>query len=163
MIYYYKGFRLQKQQWVDVAPLFDEVIACHRGKMCLQIGARKQKYSVDFVCADLYDKAPYVDFHYDITDLGFADGSFDLVVCNAVLEHIEDPQKGVAELHRVLKPGGQIWVEVPMNQPYHPAPYDFWRVTLPGLEVWLRAFRKIKSGCFGNFLYNGVYFHGAKL
>lgn len=36
----------------------------------------------------------------------FADGSVDLAVCDWVLEHIPDPRAFVAELHRVLRPGG---------------------------------------------------------
>lgn len=162
LIYYYKGYRMQRHQWVAQAPLFAELIAVHRGKMCLQIGARNEKYSADFVCADLYDQASYVDFHYDIHQLGFEDGVFDLVVCNAVLEHVVDPVRAIAELGRVLKEGGQIWVEVPFNQPYHPCPGDFWRVSVPGLESWMAGFRKINSGIFGGMIYNGVFFHGMR-
>lgn len=46
----------------------------------------------------------------DITDLGqFADGAFDLVICNHVMEHIPDEAKAVAEIKRVLKNEGK-WV-----------------------------------------------------
>ncbi len=47
----------------------------------------------------------------DITDLGqFSDGTFDLVICNHVMEHIPDEAKAVAEIKRVLKNGGGEWV-----------------------------------------------------
>ena len=53
----------------------------------------------------------------DITNLPFSDGSFDVVICSEVLEHIEDNQTAVAELVRVLKPGGDLVVTVPRFLP----------------------------------------------
>jgi len=161
-IYYYKSYQLQKKDWVDIDPMFLDLICRSKGKSCLQIGARLHKYSDDFVCVDLYDTADYVDYHYDIHDMKFEDGTFDLIVCNAVLEHVISPQLAIEEMSRVLKPGGEIWIEVPLNQPYHPCPDDYWRVTIKGLEVWMKNFEKISSGIFGSMFYNGVYFHGAK-
>ncbi len=38
--------------------------------------------------------------------IDFADNVFDLVVCNNVLDHVLDAEKGLLEMHRVLKPGG---------------------------------------------------------
>ncbi len=45
--------------------------------------------------------------------LPFGDASFDLVTALDVLEHLDCDQKGVAELHRVLKPGGHVLITVP--------------------------------------------------
>lgn len=39
-------------------------------------------------------------------ELPFVDGSFDAVTCNMVVEHLEEPQQMLKELHRVLRPGG---------------------------------------------------------
>lgn len=49
----------------------------------------------------------------DATALPFADGSFDHVITSEVLEHIQDDVSAIAELHRVLKPGGTLAVTVP--------------------------------------------------
>jgi SAM-dependent methyltransferase len=50
----------------------------------------------------------------DVNDgLPFADGSFDAVVAIAVIEHIFDPYFTIAEIKRVLRPGGQFVMEVP--------------------------------------------------
>jgi SAM-dependent methyltransferase len=50
----------------------------------------------------------------DVTDLApFADSSFDAVVCNHVLEHVPDDRLAMAELRRVLKPGGWALLLVP--------------------------------------------------
>lgn len=51
----------------------------------------------------------------DLTELEFPDESFDIVVCNHVLEHIPDDRKAIGELYRVLKPGGWGSVQVPMK------------------------------------------------
>jgi SAM-dependent methyltransferase len=63
----------------------------------------------------------------------FADGSFDTLLCNAVLEHVEKVDEVVAELARVLKPGGHAVIAVPFLQPYHECPGDFRRYTREGL------------------------------
>ena len=44
----------------------------------------------------------------DVTSMPFADGSFDCITCGYVLEHVPDPEKGLSELARVLRPGGRM-------------------------------------------------------
>ena len=45
--------------------------------------------------------------------LGVANDAFDLLFCLHVLEHVPDDRKGLAELYRILKPGGTAYVMVP--------------------------------------------------
>jgi SAM-dependent methyltransferase len=135
------------------------------GKKCMQVGARGSKIGENWVSVDLYDKSPLIDYNYDIHDLQFENEIFDCVVCNAVLEHVEDPAKAISELFRVLKKSGKIWVEVPFNQPYHPTPGDFWRVTPEGIKIWMRQFKELSSGAFylnNSLIYTGTYFFGEK-
>jgi SAM-dependent methyltransferase len=73
---------------------------------------RKMK-NLDYTTADLF--SPIVDIKADILDLPFEDNSFDLVLCNHVLEHIEDDQKAMKELFRVLKKGGSGIFQVPQE------------------------------------------------
>lgn len=44
----------------------------------------------------------------DLTQLPFADGSFDCITCGWVIEHLPDPRPGLRELSRVLQPGGRL-------------------------------------------------------
>ncbi len=52
----------------------------------------------------------------DLLDLHFPDGSFDLVICNHVLEHIPDDLAAMREVFRVLKPGGRALLQVPISR-----------------------------------------------
>jgi len=65
----------------------------------------------------------------------FEDGTFDSVLCNAVLEHVADAEEAIRELARVVKPNGHIVVAVPFLQPFHACPTDFRRYTADGLTA----------------------------
>lgn len=56
---------------------------------------------------------------HDAQALGFADGSFDAVTTISTIEHIEDDRAVIAEVARVLKPGGVAIITVPVNPEYH--------------------------------------------
>lgn len=73
-------------------------------------------------------------FLCDLTAIPRPDGSYDAILCNAVLEHVPDPEAAMAEFHRLLAPGGVLVASVPFLQPFHPTPYDFRRYTRTGLE-----------------------------
>jgi hypothetical protein len=63
----------------------------------------------------------------------FGDETFDSVLCNAVLEHVSDPEGSMRELARVVRPDGYVVVAVPFLQPFHACPADFRRYTADGL------------------------------
>ncbi len=52
----------------------------------------------------------------DITALPFPEGQFDWIICNHVLEHIQEDSIAMRELHRVLKPGGSAILQVPISR-----------------------------------------------
>ena len=54
----------------------------------------------------------------DISDLPFADGAFDGVLCSSVLEYTRFPEDVLAELHRVIKKDGLLVVSVPSSHPF---------------------------------------------
>lgn len=145
--------------------LFRQLVQQSRTRHCLQISVRRQKYGPHWVSVDLFDTSGYIDHQYDVQALGFPDATFDVAVCNAVLEHVERPRDAIGELRRVLKPGGTVWVEVPFNQPFHPAPDDYWRVTPAGIRKWMEDFDEVEAGAFtinASSIYNGVFFTGTK-
>ena len=83
----------------------------------------KKMKNLDYTSADLF--SPIVDVKADILDLPFADESFDVVICNHVLEHIEDDRKAMSELYRVMKKGGWGILQVPMKNSLEKTYEDF--------------------------------------
>jgi SAM-dependent methyltransferase len=78
-----------------------------------EFGVKLQEHPMlDYLSVDL--QMPSAMVHMDITDMTFEDASFDVVYCSHVLEHIPDDRKALAELHRVLKPGGWAILQVPI-------------------------------------------------
>ena len=69
----------------------------------------------------------------DLESIPKQDSTYDSVLCNAVLEHVQNHRKVLAELKRVLKPGGYLVVSIPFLQPYHPNPGDYRRYTYNGM------------------------------
>ena len=66
---------------------------------------------------------------FDGLHIPFADGSFDHILCTEVLEHAEDPAALIAEMRRVLRPGGTLVATVPFSARVHHAPHDYHRFT----------------------------------
>jgi SAM-dependent methyltransferase len=82
----------------------------------------------------------------DAHTLPFADQTFDGAIVQAVLEHVVDPARCVAELHRVLKPGGIVYAETPFMQQVHAGAHDFQRFTHLGHRRLFRNFDELDSG-----------------
>jgi SAM-dependent methyltransferase len=55
------------------------------------------------------------DYKFDITKIPQETEKFDTIICYHVLEHIVDDKKAIAELHRVLKPNGSIYIQTPFR------------------------------------------------
>lgn len=82
----------------------------------------------------------------DAHEIPFADGSFDCLIAQAVLEHVVDPYKCVDEMYRVLTKGGLVYAETPFIQQVHGGRYDFTRFTYLGHRRLFRKFEEITSG-----------------
>lgn len=61
------------------------------------------------------------------------DGFFDAIICNAVLEHVANPDQVMQEFARVCRGGGALYLGVPFLQPEHKDPTDYQRYTADGL------------------------------
>lgn len=110
---------------------------------------------IDYVVAP---NAPEVDVH----DLSAYNGdSFDFVVLDEILEHVERPWEAVKEVHRILKPGGCLITSSPFMIAEHKVPRDYWRFTKDGLRVLLEPFSRVDVFSWGNapsvaYLMNGM-------
>lgn len=69
--------------------------------------------NLEYTTTDL--NSPLADVKADICDLPFPANSFDVILCNHVLEHIPNDTKAMHELYRVLKPGGWGVFQIPQN------------------------------------------------
>jgi len=73
----------------------------------------KKQSNLTYTTTDL--ESPLADVKADICNLPFANNSFDVILCNHVLEHIPDDTKAMQELYRILKPGGMGIFQVPQD------------------------------------------------
>ncbi|MBT8299744.1 MAG: methyltransferase domain-containing protein [Maribacter sp.] len=73
----------------------------------------KRLDNLDYTTTDL--NSPLADVEADICNLPFEDNSYDVILCNHVLEHIPNDQKALQELYRILKPGGWGVFQIPQD------------------------------------------------
>ncbi|MDH4129862.1 MAG: class I SAM-dependent methyltransferase [Spirochaetota bacterium] len=89
-----------------------------------------------------------VDVVADAHVIPFKNNTFDTVWCEAVLEHVRDPNRVVSEIHRVLKRDGYIFAVVPFIHKYHAHPNDYQRYSKSGLEELFNKFKKEELGVY---------------
>lgn len=104
-----------------------------------------ERNSVLIESIDIYESeniTAIADAHY----LPYVSLSFDLVIIQAVIEHVLDPDKVVSEIFRVLKNNGLVYSETPFMQSVHEGAYDFTRYTHSGHRWLFKNFEEISSG-----------------
>ena len=70
--------------------------------------------NLDYTTGDLI--SPWADVKMDVHNIPFEENSFDVLICNHVLEHVEDSEQAMRELYRVMKPGGWGIFQVPIDK-----------------------------------------------
>jgi SAM-dependent methyltransferase len=77
---------------------------------------------------------------------------YDVVICEQVLEHVDDPLRAARTLHDLCRPGGHVVVSTPFMIRVHPTPADHWRFTESGLRLLLeRAGLEVsRTGAWGS-------------
>lgn len=108
------------------------------GLRVLDVGCGVKPYYPFFAAAAAYVgvdvvENPAADVIGPVEALPVDNASFDIVLCNQVLEHCDDPAQAIVELRRVTAPGGRVLASTHGVQVYHPAPEDLWRWTHAGL------------------------------
>lgn len=107
-----------------------------------------------YTCLDI-EKYLDIDIVADIQNMpGVPDESYDSIICTQVLEHVPNPFLAINELHRVLKPGGRLFLTVPFLNNLHMVPHDYWRFTEFTLRELLQAFQDAKVQKYGNIYYH---------
>lgn len=144
-----------------------------QGKPLLDAGAGHQRYR------GFFDEAVYLTqehpagiemkrmqgITYDLVSpiderIPLIDGAVAAVLSTSVLEHVRRPEAFLAEAHRVLHPGGRIYIQVPFAYCEHEKPYDFQRPTRHGLEAWLQdaGFRQVSVMPSSNSVYGASWY-----
>lgn len=94
-------FKAEKLKVLHIAP-----------EQCFHKKFQAQK-NLDYLTADLV--SPIADMHFDLHQIPLEDNRFDVVFCNHVMEHVDDPIQCMKELYRVMKPGGWAIIQVPQD------------------------------------------------
>lgn len=66
-----------------------------------------------------------LDITCDISSIPEPDGSFDVILCTEVFEHLPDPLQAIKEFSRLLGKGGMLIITAPFNSLTHFAPYHY--------------------------------------
>jgi SAM-dependent methyltransferase len=114
------------------------------GRWNLYIGGAGRAVS-GYVNLDLF-AVPGVDVAADAHKLPFRDGLFQRVECDAVLEHVKSPEDVMAEIRRVLAPGGYAHLVTPFCHPFHEYPKDYRRFTIDGLKELAQGMEVVDAG-----------------
>jgi SAM-dependent methyltransferase len=115
----------------------------------LDLGGRIQPYrsllegrisryiAVDLRCTPLVNIIGRAEY------LPLRDEVFDLIICTQVLEYVSEPHVVIQEMHRVLKPGGVLFLSAPAIFPVD-SEYDHWRFLPSGLRSLLGSFGRVE-------------------
>ena len=105
-------------------------VGCEAGFVSLQLekrGAVMYGFDIVFPALEAYQKKKSANsariLHATAQKMPIADGAFDAVVCTEVIEHMPHVEKGIAEMHRVLRSGGRLYLTFPnekLRKPFYP-------------------------------------------
>ena len=130
-----------------VASYYDQYLRIHARGNLIDLGcgnvplyAAYKDFITQNVCVDWENSMhenPFLDNICNLNErLPFGNEEFDTILLSDVLEHIPEPEKLWREMERILKPGGNIILNVPFFYKIHEAPHDYFRYT----EFALRRF-----------------------
>jgi SAM-dependent methyltransferase len=113
------------------------------GATVLDVGAGEAPYAelfqhLDYRTSDwehsVHPGSRRADYIGSADNLPVSNCAFDGVINTQVLEHVAEPARVVAELYRILRAGGRLYMSVPLTWELHEEPFDFYRYTSHGLR-----------------------------
>lgn len=133
------------REWLSRYPV-STVLVVGGGGQREEFGSCIGQFTTSSVVYIDIDVSADVDAYCDAHELPFQSEVFDVVITTAVLEHVMDPPRVAAEIHRVLRTGGMLYSEMPFMQQVHEGAYDVTRYSLVGHRRLFRRFRELDSG-----------------
>jgi SAM-dependent methyltransferase len=89
----------------------------------------EKQHGEGYITADI--ESPLAKVKMDIHQTPFEENHFDVVLCNHVLEHVQNDIKAMSEIKRVLKPGGWAILQVPFFSPVPDVTFEDKSITDP--------------------------------
>ena len=87
------------------------------------------QHGKNYITADI--ESPLAKVKMDIHDIPFEENTFDVAICNHVMEHVDDDIRAMSEIQRVLKPGGWAIIQVPFFPPLPDKTFEDFSITEP--------------------------------
>jgi 2-polyprenyl-3-methyl-5-hydroxy-6-metoxy-1,4-benzoquinol methylase len=167
----YQALRYAMRWWCrDVPQIKLLEIGCHQGDLLAAVRNDRKfnAHGIDLAQRPL-DYARSQGLSVELTDLEsrrFDDNSFDMIVALHVLEHVQNPERLVGEIRRILKPGGKFFAVMPcsghikarlagVNWHYLTPPQHLWYFTPHTLAMFVE--RMGLSTLFSSNLYHRAH------
>lgn len=119
-------------------------VGCGQSPYKFLLNSAAEYKGIDILDADKFDYNNSEITHFNGEDIPFEDNVFEGVICTEVLEHVQNYQKLVNEMHRVMKKDAKALITVPWGARYHYIPYDFFRYTPSSLKTMFEQFSDVK-------------------
>ena len=120
-------------------------VGCGQSPYRFLLNAEQTKYyGIDITEASRFKYNNPDVTYFNGQDIPFGDEKFDGLICTEVLEHVENYQKLVDEMYRVMKTGSTGLITVPWSARYHYIPWDFFRYTPSSLKTMFAKFSEAK-------------------
>ena len=117
-----------------------ELIDMYPEGIVVDLGAGNPKFNFPNVCQVEIRKYPHTDIVTAGNKFPFQNCSVDAVISEAVLEHVKNPFVYVAEIFRILKPGGKVVLDSAFMQPLHGYPHHYFNTTANALRHLFQHF-----------------------
>lgn len=116
-------------------------VGCGQSPYKFLLNASQAKYfGIDIVDANKFDYQNSEITPFNGEDIPFDNENFEGVICTEVLEHVQNYQKLINEIFRVMKTGGTGIITIPWSARYHYIPFDFFRYTPSSLAKMFSQF-----------------------